>query len=336
MLKHIGGNVAPSRRKSGLRLDSDFTEDAVGLALESFLTLLSFPRQRFSVEPFSRSRERWLGADARLEGNQIIGFRPFYMQFKRPQGYPDYSGSSIITQRKTLSLPVSPATLFFPLREKQPNHSQFQHNILFRLRRRLKARNLGDAAYVCPLFLNRASYRFSLRMSGLWLWPRFWRDSPWDLANVLINNSTEEMRFQSVPTLAEHISIPPHAEVSTAKHRYSFSEQGRHLCFHSPSSLPTGAQTLADFLNEIATGFFGESGIIRIEDANDTLKQLNDTDDENPQARASLLPDFVIPRDGDPIENWQAWGDELYKTYEIAQFAFVKWRSETALYHARI
>lgn len=54
--------------RQGLRIDANYTEDVVGFALESFITLLTFPRQRFSVEPFSRGKERWLGADARLHG----------------------------------------------------------------------------------------------------------------------------------------------------------------------------------------------------------------------------------------------------------------------------
>lgn len=56
-------------KKSGsLLLSPNYTEDTVGFALESFLSLLSFPRRKFSIEPFSRGRERWLGADAHLEG----------------------------------------------------------------------------------------------------------------------------------------------------------------------------------------------------------------------------------------------------------------------------
>jgi hypothetical protein len=50
--------------KNSLRLDADFTEDTVGFAIEAFLMLLSFPRLRFTIEPFSRSKEQWLGADA--------------------------------------------------------------------------------------------------------------------------------------------------------------------------------------------------------------------------------------------------------------------------------
>lgn len=81
--------------KNSLRLDADFTEDTVGFALESFLSILSFPRLRFSIEPFSRGKERWLGADARLNGH-MVGFKPFYMQFKRPSAYPDTSTACVV------------------------------------------------------------------------------------------------------------------------------------------------------------------------------------------------------------------------------------------------
>lgn len=58
-------------KKNGLRIDANYTEDVVGFALESFLTLLGFPRQRFTIEPFSRAEERWLGADARFEPHRV-------------------------------------------------------------------------------------------------------------------------------------------------------------------------------------------------------------------------------------------------------------------------
>jgi hypothetical protein len=161
----------------GLRIDANYTEEVVGFAIESFLTLLSFPRHRFSIEPFSRSKERWLGADARLYG-RIRGFRPFYMQFKRPTAYPNSSSAKVITDRKKLGLTTNPNALYFPLRHKQPAHKNFQHNILYRLRERLLKSGLGDAAYVCPLFLDRAAYRFNLHRSGLLQLGRFWHRLP--------------------------------------------------------------------------------------------------------------------------------------------------------------
>lgn len=71
-------------KKNGLRIDANYTEDVVGFALESFLTLLGFPRQRFTIEPFSRAQERWLGADGRLH-SEIRGFRPFICSSNDPR-----------------------------------------------------------------------------------------------------------------------------------------------------------------------------------------------------------------------------------------------------------
>ncbi|WDL98475.1 hypothetical protein [Alicyclobacillus sp. ALC3] len=84
------------------RIEADFSEDTVGFALESFLAVLSFPMYRFSIEHFTRSKERWLGADARLYSH-VKSFKPFYMQFKKPSAYPDISTSKIIKDRKNLS-----------------------------------------------------------------------------------------------------------------------------------------------------------------------------------------------------------------------------------------
>ena len=108
------------------RIDADYPEDLVGIAIESLLTKLSFPRQRFTVEPFSRSRERWLGADARIY-SAVRGFRPFYMQFKKPAAYPDDSASKIIIDRRKANLETYPRALYFSLREKKPAHHDFQH-----------------------------------------------------------------------------------------------------------------------------------------------------------------------------------------------------------------
>ena len=173
-------------RKStqGHLIVAEFTEDAVALAIQSFLTLLSFPSRRFTIQPFSRAKERWLGADARLEGSKIRGFRPFYMQFKRPSAYPDISPSKMVSERKAMNLSIEPRSLFFSLLRKRPNHNDFQHNILHRLHRRLRGRNLGDAAYVCPLFLDRSAYSHHLHWAGIGMWNPFWRDTPWDLAFV--------------------------------------------------------------------------------------------------------------------------------------------------------
>ena len=90
------------RLSYGAKLMPNFTEELVGFALESFLTQIGFPFVRFSIEPFSRSEERWLGADARLHSN-LRGFRPFYMQFKRPEGYLAHSQSKVVKDRRSVA-----------------------------------------------------------------------------------------------------------------------------------------------------------------------------------------------------------------------------------------
>ncbi|KJJ99201.1 hypothetical protein UB44_13755 [Burkholderiaceae bacterium 26] len=308
--------------KNSLRLDADFTEDTVGFALESFLSLLSFPRFRFSIEPFSRGRERWLGADARLNG-RISGFKPFYMQFKRPSAYPDASSAKIISDRKSLGLPVAPRALYFSLREKQPSHKDYQHNILFRLRKRLVTRNVGDAAYVCPLFLDRSAYRFHVHLAGLRRWPRFWRYDPWELEDILMNGSGGTVNFNAIPVLREHVSIPPHDMVTSAKHSYSFAEQGSDLCFHSPLAIPEGAHTLAYFLKGVVGNPQSDEGFIPSDAANGMLHELfSGEEGEEPSA---LLPEDFSSSVEDGIASWLHWGDYLKTEHQIEQFALVRW-----------
>lgn len=305
----------------GLRLDPDFTEETVGFAIESFLTLLSFPRHRFTVEPFSRAEERWLGADAHIAGRNIRGFRPFYMQFKRPLAYPDFSPSRIVKDRKKLSLSVLPRSLFFSLREKKPGHTDYQHNILFDLRQSLINNNMGDAAYICPLFLERSTYRMNIYWAGLRSWPRFWRDAPWDFEDVLINRSSGAIHFERIPTLSEHISIPPHAKVSTAKHKYSFNEAGSDLCFHSPVSLPDSSNSLAHFLNSIAQDFLRPDGKITQDTAFQRLSVLLGVYDRD----RSIFPFAPEMNPDDPIGSWLFWGDILRRDFGIEQYAFIRW-----------
>lgn len=245
------------------------------------------------------------------------------MQFKRPSAYPDFSAAGFIKDRKRLKLQTTPRALYFDLREKQAHHWDFQHNILFRLRRRLCDRQLGDAAYVCPLFLERSAYRFHLHLSGLSLRPLFWRPYPWDLEEVLINNGGSKIHFDRIPVLAEHITVPPHDKVTSARHRYSFTETGKELCFHSPESLPEGAESLVSFLDSLSDDFLKSRKKILPEQANEELLQLVDAVmTDRPKAIQSIIE---IDKDN-PIGNWLAWGDYLRMQFEIHQFALVSWR----------
>lgn len=306
--------------RSNLHLEADFTEDTVGLALESLLTLLSFPHCRYTIEPFSRGRERWLGADARLRSD-LKGFKPFYMQFKRPAAYRQDSKAKIIVERKEQGLAVSPYALYFGLREKQKTHKDYQHNILFRLRKRLVDRGVGDATYVCPLFLDRSAYRFHVHMAGIRLWPRFWRRHPWDLEDVLVHQPSGTVRFDQLPVLREHVSIPPHAITADAKHSYSFTDHGTDLCFHSPLALPDGATSLATFMSKVAGDLTADDPLIRYENANEELMAIFGRSDEGDD---SLLPS-EIRSGGDGVQSWLQWGGYLREEHQIEQFALMKW-----------
>ncbi len=311
---------------AGKRIDANYTEEIVGFALESYLSLLSFPRHRFSIEPFSRSKERWLGADARLH-SKVSRFTPFYMQFKRPSAYPDHSTSKVISGRKKVNLSTAPRALYFALRRKQPSHSHFQHNVLFRLNRRLRKHSLGAAAYVCPLFLDRSAYRSTLHTSGLWQWARFWHRYPHDLEEVLVECSGNKIRFDRVPVLREHISVPPHATVTTASHSYSFTENGTELCFHSPLALPEGSADLASFLEKVSAGFLDDdTGLHPVESIQFLTELISDILDDEEVASLMSYSDG-----DDAMGHWFAWGDYLWKEYEIEQFALVQWEEDAGI-----
>ena len=311
-----------TKKTGSLLLTPNYTEDTVGFALESFLSLLSFPRRKFSIEPFSRGNERWLGADARLEG-RVKSFKPFYMQFKRPFAYPDHSKAKIVKDRLALKLDASPHALFFDLHPKKPHHADFQHNVLFRLRRRLLKLGIGDAAYVCPLFLDRSAYRSNLHFAGLRMWSRFWMMHPWDMEDLLLHTGPGgvAVNFSSVPVLREHITIPPHAQVTDASHSYSFTEAGDQVCFHSPTSLPDSQSSLTDFLSRVAGNAERQEGFIYADGAAEVLNSLISASREEEQ---SLGVPFQ-GGDGDGIARWQEFGRVLRTGFGIEQYAFVNW-----------
>lgn len=305
-----------------MRVDPDFSEDTVSIAIATYLAVLSFPQLRFSIEPFSRKQERWIGADARLM-DHVSGIYPFYMQFKRPHAYADYSRAKIIKDRKALTPPlnVGPRTLYFDLRQKQPDHSDYQHNILYRLNGRLRARGLGDAAYVCPLFLTRQAYMHHAHMSGLRRLSRHGIWYPYDYEDIVIADSGTRMNFNRIPFLEEHVTIPPHDKVDSAKHSYSFLENGSEICFHSPLAIPEGSQSLGTWLSTLGTEFLRPDSLIRPETASEQLAKLLETGSE-----VSDLG-FQSGQAARGLESWLAWGDYLSRNYSIEQYAFIAYEA---------
>lgn len=295
---------------------ANFSEDNVSVILGSFLTALTFPFNPFSIEMLSRKKERFLGADARLHGN-ITGFLPFYMQFKRPSAYPASSRSKIIVDRAALGVKSKHNALFFPLRDKKPKHHDFQHNVLFRLRNRLQQRGIGDAAYVCPLFIDRLAYRAAVHASALSL-RQSWHGVHWLHSKVMINTGGGVMNFSNVPLLKEHVTIPPHATVTTAKHHYSFNEQGDELCFHEPTALPDGSDNFAEFLSRSASLFL-DGGQLEPNGSDEFLLDLvSNVYGDSLGVKSEDLGDT-------PFGRWHEFGHRLERDFGIAQFAFIQW-----------
>lgn len=310
-----------SKSTGSLLIQANYVEDNVAVVIERFLTMLSFPRERFSIEVISRARERYLGADARLNG-AISGFRPFYMQFKRPSAYPDYSSSRIIKDRKKLGVASQPHALFFRLRDKRSNQDDLQHNILFRLRRRLTAHGLGEAAYVCPLFLDHDVYRSAIHRSGRFHFFSFWRRVPWFYRDFELRSDGNPASFHRIPMLAEHVTIPPHAPVTTSSHHYSFNEQGQNLCFHDPTILGEDASaTLGMFMAREFERARSEAGKVSTDESEMLLKELI----AEVYGERTGLDEF-----GDnTMGRWYEFGSRLRRDFNIVQYAFVKW-DETA------
>lgn len=143
------------------------------------------------------------------------------------------------------------------------------------------------------------------------------------MAEVLLQDGGRTIRFDLVPLLSEHVTIPPHVAVTTAKHRYSFNESGGELCFHSPEALPNGAADLASFLAKVANGFLGEgeklSPQASVQALNDLIRAV--------YGDAGSRPEIAIdPKD--PLGAWFAWGDHLRKHYAIEQYALVSWNDD--------
>ncbi len=139
----------------------------------------------------------------------------------------------------------------------------------------------------------------------------------------MLHNGGNTIGFDNIPVLAEHITVPPHDTVTTANHRYSFTEEGTELCFHSPESLPDGATNLAQFLTALSEGFLDGGKMIQADGANEELRDLiKAVEIGKPDDLGFEFADGVAP-----IANWLEWGDYLRHEYAIEQYAFVSWEA---------
>jgi hypothetical protein len=294
----------------------DFTEDLVGFMIQSMLTIARFPRAPFAMVPLSKTEERIYGVDAKIES-----ICPIYIQFKRSLAYPDYSSAKFIKDRKKLKANCSPMTLYFELRAKKPEHKDFQHNILFDLKVKLDKAGKGKAFYTAPLFLNRTAYLLSVHMSSMLDWrPWHWiRQDPFFEQTQNILTRTGSIRFQNIPILREHIVIPPHAKVTTHKHRYSYLESGKEICFHSPSRLDKEqnlGQTIYDFL-KFKDGQ-PTTDMINLQESSQLLTELS----------KGIISEKETKFNGQIIDRWLEFGKVLYDDYGIYQYMLIKFKNE--------
>lgn len=294
----------------------DFTEDLVGFMIQSMLTITRFPKAPFALVPLSKKDEVIYGADALIDS-----VSPIYIQFKRSFAYPDSSTSSIIKDRKKLKANCSPRTLFFELRDKQPKHTDYQHNVLFDLKTKLDAAGKGKAFYTAPLFINRTAYLLAVHMSSILSW-RPWRWfmlDPFYEGTQNILTSTGSIRFQNIPILKEHIVIPPHIKVTTYKHKYSYLETGKEICFHVPTSLDnqsTLGQTIYDFLR-----FQDGQPTTEMINLNESISLLNSLKNEQ-------LGETENGQNQSIINRWTEFGERLRTDFDIYQFMLLKLKNE--------
>ena len=294
----------------------DYTEDIVGFMIQSMLTITRFPRAPFALVPLSKKDEVIYGADALIES-----INPIYIQFKRTFAYPDFSTSKIIKDRAKLKVSSSPRTLFFELRDKQPKHSDYQHNVLFDLKTKLDIAGKGTAFYAAPLFLNRSAYHLALHISSLFSWrPWHWfMDEPFYIQTQNIITPTGSIRFQNIPILKEHIVIPPHTKVTTHKHKYSFLESGKEICFHKPTRLEN-EQNLGQTIYDI----------LKFRDGQPTTEMTNFTDSISllNTLQSGIVGESQLTKQESIINRWIEFGEKLRTEFEIYQFMLIKLKNE--------
>lgn len=302
----------------------DFSEDTVAYAIESYLATVGFPFAKWSIEPFTKSHERRIGADGRLSKG-IKTFFPFYIQFKRPCAYDALSSSKIVKDRRSFLKPLEtlPYSLYFKLHRGRASPAFLQHNVLFKLRNRVKNVLKYDAvAYVCPVFLHRSEYRSHVLTSARFAWLKFWKLVPYSIRRVFIHNSAGGISMADIPAFSNHVSIPPHISVTTPKHNYSFSVYGDDLCFHSTPTRPEeNPMKFSDWLDGV---------LEHASDPRNLISADNSALSFNEIVGALDLDKYIVPFVPEEIEgnagfyeSWLRLGDFLKSNFRIDQFAVV-------------
>jgi hypothetical protein len=341
---------AKRKVSTGKKLVPDFTEELAGYMIQHHLSLATFSGKPMFILPLSVKQENELGADVLIDS-----IKPLYLQFKRVEGYPETSTSGILKSRSNLKRSNKPLVLFFGLRKKGEKQDELQHNLLLKLRTDLKLKAAGntmaagDAMYVAPLFWKKAeysryiheSYFFPALYSRLGIFPVSRHHFPlkYDYKTLQIrekdNNSLKDVKvdFSSLSVFEGHICIPPHSRVDTHKHKYSFLQTGKEVCFHSPSVVEE-AVNLGQYLDEFTRAQDGlrSAGGLDRQAATILVQRLNQL--AFPQVEQASLPS-AISAEGPPsnrtesqilLDSWADFGERLYNEYRISQFLLIEYR----------
>ena len=122
--------------------------------------------------------------------------------------------------------------------------------------------------------------------------------------------------FSNTPALSLHACIPPHKVVSDAQHKYSFTNNGEELYFHSPENPNINIITLDKLIYQETQNKF-----IETIQSNETLKDMLSGENEE-----SLIPHPIDLFDGiDGIRSWLHFGDFIKFNYGIDQYAIIEY-----------
>lgn len=226
--------------------DSDLSEAQVEADVASYLGYIT---------PYWSKRFRLKAIDEQLTGADKLfdRFVPIYLQFKTSEGLkplgnnftlssPNRSLQKIRDFRRTNNINADP-TLYFRLRDKASTATDFQHNILKSLHMPPKQ----FAMYVAPLTLSIDDYNKLLNTSFidriLTIDPFFYRDE-------VMFTQTSKLPIGLIPFLRGHVSIPPHENVTTSEHYYSYSKSGGNIAWHSGENIK-GDYRLSTQIKEI-------------------------------------------------------------------------------------
>lgn len=263
------------------------------------------------ITPLWSKRYRLIKVDEQLTGADKLfnRFVPIFMQFKVSHGlnptgtilqrFQNAPLSKIVSYRKANNLSGNPI-LYFQLRRKAKTAIDLQHNILHKMHQPPHQ----YAMYVAPLTLNDKEY---YDMMNVGWYHRLLPHEPFSYRDQEMHDtiSAKNITLGNNPFLRHHISIPPHYNVSTHEHHYSFSLTGADLAWHSGEMFNDDFR-LSTQMNRILTSFYNNDnfGTTQEEFLAFIRDYKNEEDDKN-------------DRDNFPVQEIRNFAAALKSNYNI-------------------